>query len=263
MTDVRRDLEGKVAIITGASTGIGAATAKALTEAGALVAVNYSSSRDEADRVVAQIVGDGGQAIAVGADISKEDEVHRLFETTHKEIGPIDIVVSNAGIQKDAEFADMSLDDWNAVIAVNLTGAFLVAREAVRAFMARPLDERRSRGCLIFNSSVHERVPWAGHVNYAASKGGLALLMRSLAQEVAAHKIRVNAVAPGAVRTPINEGDLGENVQDIIPYGRIGAVEDIARAIVWLASDDADYVIGHSLFVDGGMTLYPGFKENG
>jgi glucose 1-dehydrogenase len=178
--------------------------------------------------------------------------------------------VSNSGIQKDAAIADMSLDDWNAVIDLNLTGQFLCAREAVRRFRGQPMNGRpaRSAGVIITMSSVHESIPWAGHINYASAKGGVHMFTRTLAQEVAADGIRVNAIAPGAIRTPINK-DAWESDEELskllrlIPYGRIGEPEDVAKAAVWLASDEADYITGTTLYVDGGMSLYPEFRNNG
>lgn len=261
-------LAGQVAVVTGASSGIGRATAIELARAGADVVVNYRSSGDGARDTVRRIEAIGRRALAVQADVSEEAPVAALFERAEAAFGPADIVVSNAGLQKDAPIADMTLDEWRTVIEVNLTGAFLVGREAVRRFRAKGLREQVSRalGKLVFDSSVHQIIPWAGHANYAASKGGLHLLMQSLAQEVAGEKIRVNSVAPGAIATKINADERASGEAEmlkLIPYGRIGDPADIGRTVAWIVSDAADYLTGQTIVVDGGMTLYPGFNGNG
>jgi glucose 1-dehydrogenase len=206
----------------------------------------------------------------VRADVAREDDVRAMFQAMLRAWGTIDILVSNAGLQRDAPVTDMSLDQWNTVIGVNLTGSFLCAREAAREMIRRgPRPEvSRATGKIVFISSVHERIPWAGHVNYAASKGGMMQLTQSLAQELAPHRIRVNAIGPGAIQTPINRPawetpEALQRLLRLIPYGRIGKPEDIGKAAVWLSSDDADYVDGQTLFVDGGMTLYPEFARGG
>jgi len=263
-------LTNHVAIITGASSGIGLGIAEAMANEGAAVVVNYHSHQDSADELVERIRSQGGRGIAVKGDVSQEEDVVRLFDEAASAFGRIDVLVSNSGVQKDAAVADMSLQDWNTVIGINLTGQFLCAREAVRRFRTQHKHDRpaRSAGTIIAMSSVHEIIPWAGHINYASAKGGVRMLTRSLAQEVAVDGIRVNAIAPGAIRTPINKEawDSDEALTKLlrlIPYGRIGEPEDIARAAVWLASDEADYVTGTTLFVDGGMSLYPEFRDNG
>jgi glucose 1-dehydrogenase len=258
------DLKDQVAIVTGASSGLGRAAAIAFAAAGASVAVNYNSSADKAEEVVAEIERAGGRAFAFEADTSEEAAVQALFDETVTRFGAVDIVFANAGLQKDAAFADMTLADWQKVIDVNLTGQFLVAREAVRRFRKQG-DRRVSRaiGKILFNSSVHEVIPWAGHANYAASKGGSGMLMRTLAQEVASERIRVNAVAPGAIATEINADADKSKMLELIPYGRVGDAEDVARAALFLVSDAADYVVGSTLVIDGAMSLYPEFRGNG
>jgi glucose 1-dehydrogenase len=269
-TDSSRPLEGQVALVTGGSSGIGAGVVAALAAGGAAVGVNYVGSPERAAAVVEKVERAGGTAVALQADVSQEVQVKAMFETLLRRFGRLDILVANAGVQHDAAFTDMTLEKWQAVLDVNLTGQFLCAREAVRIFDRQDRDPERSaaRGKIICMSSVHEVIPWAGHVNYAASKGGIMLMMKSLAQEVAARGIRVNGIAPGAIQTEINRSawETPEALQRLlllIPYGRIGQPEDVARAAVWLASDASDYVTGTTLFVDGGMTLYPGFRENG
>lgn len=263
-------LKGQKAIVTGASSGIGEAIARYLALSGAAVAINYHSEAQESQKIVDDIKANNGEAVAIQADVSKEDQVKTMFQQTMEQFGTIDILVNNAGIQKDSAFVDMSLDHWNAVIGVNLTGQFLCAREAAKEFLRRGVQPHIScaAGKIICISSVHEVIPWAGHVNYAASKGGIHMMMQSIAQELAPSKIRVNSIAPGAIKTPINKSawdspQAEAKLLQLIPSKRVGDVEDIAKAAVWLASDDSDYVNGATLFVDGGMTLYPGFTENG
>ena len=263
-------LTGQPALVTGANSGIGKAVALGLAKAGADVVVNYVVDPEGAKAVVDEIVAMGRRAIAIHADVSNEAEVVTMFAQAVATFGTLHIVVSNAGLQRDAAFDEMTLDQWNKVISVNLTGQFLCAREAVREFKRRGLDLAVSMaaGKIICMSSVHQQIPWGGHVNYAASKGGVMLMMKSIAQEMAPQRIRVNAVAPGAIRTPINTAawetpEAYASLMTLVPYNRIGEPDDIAQAVVWLASDAADYVTGTTLFVDGGMTLYPGFSTGG
>ncbi len=262
-------LKDQVALVTGASSGIGYGVAVAMAAAGAAVVINYHSHGEPAEALAEKIKASGGQALAFQADVSSESDVDTLFDAAIKQFGTVDIVVANSGLQKDAKFADMTLADWNAVMNVNLTGQFLTVQRAVREFLRRGQQPNsKALGKIICMSSVHEIIPWAGHVNYASSKGGIQMMMKSIAQEVAPHKIRVNSIAPGAIQTPINKSawDTPEKLNELlklVPYGRIGESEDIGNAAVWLASDASDYVIGTTLFVDGGMTLYPGFADNG
>ena len=263
-------LQDRVALVTGSSSGIGSAVATCMAAAGAKVVVNYARSSKGADAVVAEIKANGGEAIAIQADVSQEDQVKSMFQQIFDTYETIDILVNNAGLQKDAAFVDMTLDDWNKVINVNLTGQFLCAREAVKEFMRRGVVPEKSdvAGSIICMSSVHEVIPWAGHCNYAASKGGVMLLMKSMAQELAPYKIRVNSIAPGAIKTPINRNawetpEAHAELLKLIPYDRVGIPEDIGKAAVWLASDESEYIQGTTIFVDGGMTLYPGFATGG
>ncbi len=263
-------LKGQSVLVTGANSGIGLAVAVAMGNDGANVVVNYITHPEVAEEVVQTIKKNGGDAIALRADVSKEDEVVNMFQQMFEHYGTIDILVNNAGLQKDAAFENMTLADWQLVINVNLTGQFLCAREAVKEFLRRGVVAERSAaaGKIICMSSVHEVIPWAGHVNYAASKGGIKLMMESMAQELAPKKIRINSIAPGAIQTPINRPawetpEALQKLLTLIPYKRVGRPEDIGKVAVWLASDEADYITGTTIFVDGGMLLYPGFSTNG
>lgn len=265
-----KPLAGQRALVTGASSGIGAAIARSLALAGAQVAVNYAGGVERAQQVVQEIQAQGGEAIALQANVGEESEVQRMFDQFFARWGSIDILVNNAGLQRDAPLVDMTLADWEQVMRTNLTGQFLCTRAAVREFLRRGIVPELScaMGKVICVSSVHDVIPWAGHVNYAASKGGLLLFMKSVAQEVAHLKIRVNGISPGAIRTPINRAawetpEAEQALLKLIPYKRIGEPVDIGHAAVWLASDASDYITGTTLYVDGGMTLYPGFEEGG
>lgn len=269
-TPVSLRLANQVALVTGASSGIGLAVAKALAANGAAVVVNYVGHVEAAQAVVTAIEAAGGKALAIKADVSKEDEVQAMFRQTIEHFGTVHIVVANAGIQVDAPFVDMTLAQWQKVIDVNLTGQFLCLREGAREFLRRGVQPEVSKaaGKIICMSSVHEAIPWGGHVNYAASKGGLIQLMKSVAQELAAAKIRVNSIAPGAIKTPINRPawetpEAEAALLTLIPYNRVGDPEDIGHLAAWLASDEADYITGQTIFMDGGMTLYEGFATNG
>lgn len=268
--DIEQVLAGQKALVTGGNSGIGKGVAIALAKAGADVAINYVSHPEAAEEVAHTIESFGRKALPVKADVSNEGEVQDMYKTMFKEMGTIDILINNAGMQKDAPFAEMTIDQWQMVLNVNLTGQFLCAREAVREFLRRGVvpDVSCAAGKIVCMSSVHEVIPWASHANYAASKGGIMLMMKSIAQEHACNKIRINSIGPGAIKTPINKDawetkEAYDSLMTLIPYKRIGQPEDIGRAAVWIASDNADYVNGTTLFVDGGMTLYPGFTTNG
>lgn len=265
-----KKLAGQTALVTGASSGIGEGVAIALGEAGANVIVNYGSNQASANAVVEKIKSFGSNAIAIQADVSKEEQVQAMFQQTIETFGTVDILVNNAGLQQDAKFDEMTLNQWQKVIDINLTGQFLCAREAIREFLRRgPVPERSlATGKIICMSSVHELIPWAGHVNYAASKGAIKMLMQSLAQEYGDRKIRVNSICPGAIQTPINRAawetpEALNSLMSLIPYNRIGQPSDIGKLAVFLASDDSDYITGSSMFIDGGMTVFEGFATGG
>jgi glucose 1-dehydrogenase len=264
---IHRVLVGQKALLTGASKGLGQAMAIAFAQAGADVLVNYSTDEQGARQTAAIIEQHGGKAVIFKANVSREEEVKAMFDCMLQSFGRLDICVPNAAIQLNANVDEMTLEQWQTVIDVNLTGMFLCAREAIRAFKRQGIDRSVSYACgkLIFMSSVHDIIPWAGHANYAAAKGGLMLFMKSLAQEVSHLRIRVNAISPGAIRTPMNVEKLTtpevfeSTLLKLIPAKRIGEPGDIGRVAVWLASDESDYVYGTTIYIDGGMTLYPGF----
>jgi glucose 1-dehydrogenase len=262
-------LAGQTAIVTGSGGGLGKAIALKLASAGANIVVNYHSGKEKAEAVVKEIEAGGGKAIAVGADVGDEAAVKKMFEQCIATFGYLDILVNNSGIQRDKAFHEMTLDEWNQVINTNLTGQFLCAREAVNIFLKQGMrNVSKALGKIICISSVHDIIPWGGHANYAASKGGVMLLMKTLAQELAPKKIRVNSISPGAIKTSINKAaweteEALEKLLKLIPYGRIGLPEDVAKQALWLASDESDYVTGATHYIDGGMTLYPGFADNG
>jgi len=267
---MEQPLRGQKALVTGASSGIGEGIARALGAAGAAVVVNYAGNAAGAARVVADLNAGGAEALAIRADVAREADVEAMFAEMLAAWGRIDILVNNSGVQRDAALTEMTLEQWTTVLGVNLTGMFLCTRAAARAMIGQGPAPALSRatGKILCISSVHEVIPWAGHVNYAASKGGVKLFMQSVAQELAPHRIRVNSIAPGAIQTPINRAAWEtphalQSLLTLIPYGRIGVPEDIGQAAVWLASDAADYVHGQTIFVDGGMTLYPEFARGG
>jgi len=263
-------LKGQAALVTGADSGIGKGVAIALANAGASVIINHVDAHEVAEETVGEITALGGTAYAIHADISKEDDVKAMFAEMYQQYGTIDILINNAGLQRDSSLVNMTLDQWNMVLGINLTGQFLCSREAAKEFIRRGVVEGRSRaaGKIICMSSVHEVIPWAGHVNYATSKGGVSMFMKTIAQELAPHKIRVVGIGPGAIQTPINTSawntpEALAKLLTLIPYNRIGEPDDIGKLATWLVSDEADYITGTTIFMDGGMTLYPGFADNG
>jgi glucose 1-dehydrogenase len=265
-----KPLKNQTALVTGANSGIGEAVARHLAAAGANTVVNYVVAPEAAQAIVDDIKANGGEAIALQADVSNEAQVQAMYQQLIAKYGTIDILVNNAGLQRDSAFHNMTLDQWNFVIGINLTGQFLCAREAIREFLRRGPrpDVSSALGKIICMSSVHEVIPWGGHANYAASKGGIYMMMKSLAQEYGPKKIRVNSIGPGAIKTPINRPawetpEAEAKLLTLIPYQRVGETPDIGRAAVWLASDESDYVHGITMFVDGGMTCYPGFATGG
>lgn len=260
------------AIITGSSNGIGKAIAIAIAKEGANILINYHSDKEGAEEVAHSIskLEESGKTLVCKGDVSKEKDVLSMFEQVNKNFGPVDICVANAGIQVDAALHEMTLEQWSKVIDVNLTGQFLCARSALREFLKNGVREgvSRSAGKIIHVSSVHEVIPWAGHANYAASKGGLAMLMQSICQGYGPYKIRCNNIAPGAIKTDINrevwsDPEKLEKVKLLIPYKEMGEAEEIGSVACWLASDESEYINGTTIFVDGGMTCYPGFTTNG
>lgn len=262
-------MKGQFALVTGGSTGIGEGCVRHLAAAGAAVAINYIVQPEVAQKVAEDINGAGGRAILVQADVSNEESVLAMFESVKKEFGTLDILVSNAGIQKDSAFKDMTVAQWDAVLNVNLKGAFLTCRSAVREFLSRERSEvSKARGKLILISSVHQYIPWAGHANYAASKGGMMLFMQSLAQELSSQAIRVNAICPGAIATNINRPawstpQAEQDLLKLIPYNRVGVPDDIGRTAVFLSCDASDYIVGASIVVDGGMCTFESFSTGG
>ncbi|UII80322.1 SDR family oxidoreductase [Flagellimonas sp. CMM7] len=265
-------LAGQTAIVTGANSGIGEAVAMALGKDGANVVINYISNPEAAEELAQKLSNDSicGEAIAIKADVSKEDQVEHMFKQTIDHFGTVDICVPNAGLQRDYALHEMPLKEWQFVLDVNLTGQFLCSRAAIQEFLRRGMRPEISAalGKIIHMSSVHEVIPWAGHANYAATKGAIIMLMKSIAQEYGPQKVRANSIAPGAIQTPINREawetpEALNKLNELIPYKRIGKPSDIGAAAAWLASDESDYVNGTTIFVDGAMTCYPGFTTNG
>lgn len=254
------DLKGKVVAVTGGATGLGKAMCLRFAEEGAKVVVNYYNDKQPIDEVIDELKKQGGEAVKIQGDVSKEEDVKSIVQTAVDTFGTLDIMVNNAGIENEVPSDELSLKDWNRVIATNLTGAFLGSREAIHYML-----EHNIKGSVINMSSVHEVIPWPHFVHYAASKGGIKLMTETLALEYAPKGIRVNNIAPGAMNTPINaekfsDPELKKGVIELIPMGYIGKPEEVAACAVWLASSQASYVTGLTLFCDGGMTQYPGFQ---
>ncbi|CAN5336805.1 SDR family oxidoreductase [soil metagenome] len=256
-------LDGKRALVTGGSSGIGAAIVHALADAGAKVAVNYVSHPDAAEGIVRAIREAGGEAVALHADVSDPTAVAQMFQELDAAWGGIDILINNAGIDgKPSPSWEADLPAWRKVIEVNLYGAFYCSREALKRMTAQ------KGGVILSTTSVHEEIAWSGFSAYAASKAAVSMLMKTLAQEAAPFGIRVLSVAPGAIRTPINQNVWSdpEGMKDLltkIPLGRIGEPEEVAQMVVILVSDAASYITGRTVFVDGGMTDYPAFAHGG
>lgn len=262
-------LEGKNALITGAATGIGNAIVIRFAQEGANVAINYLKHEEKAGETL-ETVQDmcqsvrkyGCRDLAVQADVSKEDDVIRMFQQILKEWGRVDIVVNNAGIEQSSPGHMTGMEEFDKTIAVNLRGAFLCAREAIKHFLSR-----EGEGVILNNSSVHEIVPKPKYVSYAVSKSGMRNLTKTLALEYAGKGIRVNAVGPGAIITPMNKAwiDNPERKADVekhIPMGRAGMPEEIAAVFAFLASDEASYITGQTIFACGGLTLYSEYRED-
>jgi glucose 1-dehydrogenase len=261
-------LNQQVAIVTGGATGIGEAIVRKLAAAGAAVAINHLPPQDVGP-LIKDIEQAGGRAIAAPADVADPASIANMLAKTVEAFGRLDIMVANAGVQGDANSLEMTLESWNRVIKVDLSGQFLCAQAAARQFLkqeASPVS--RAAGKIVCMLSVHCRIPWMGHVNYAAAKAGAEMMMETLAQEWGGSHIRVVGVAPGAIKTAINQSVWSDpatyrNLMKLIPYQRIGEADDVAKTVTWLVSDDADYITGSTIYVDGGMMLYPGFMGNG
>jgi glucose 1-dehydrogenase len=259
-------LIGKNVLITGGSSGIGEAIAIRFAQEGANVAINYHSGADRAEAVRAKVheacmaVRNSGKDLTIQADVSNEEQVKQMFVRVLEALGSIDVLVNNSGIQKPAPSHELEMADFDRILGVNLRGAFLCAREAIRHFLARG-----GGGAIVNNSSVHEIIPKPKYAPYSISKGGLENLTKTLALEYAGQGIRVNAVGPGAIITPINNAWIDNpkaraEVESHIPMGRAGTAEEIAGVFAFLASDDASYITGQTIFACGGLTLYPEFR---
>ncbi|MGY0401899.1 glucose-1-dehydrogenase [Carnobacterium jeotgali] len=255
------DLKGKVAVVTGGSKGIGNAIARRLSEEKMKVVINYHSDKKGAEETVADLKKIGGEAVAVQADVSSEEGIQALLDAAVSNFGELDLWINNAGMENQVPTHELTLDDWNKVIDVNLTGVFLGSKAALNHFL-----EHDKKGNIINLSSVHERIPWPTFAHYSASKAGVKGFNETIALEYAHKGIRVNSIAPGAINTPINAEKFEDEKQKaatlkMIPLDYIGKPEEVAAAATWLASDESSYVTGITLFVDGGMSLYPSFEK--
>lgn len=255
-----KDLENKVVVITGAATGLGKAMAERFGKEKACVVLNYHSEDSDYKEIIQTIEAAGGKAAAIQGDVTKEEDVKKLLEYAVEKFGTIDVMINNAGIENEVPSEKLTLEDWQKVIDVNLTGMFLASRDAISYML-----EHNIKGNVINMSSVHDRIPWPHFVHYAASKGGVKMMTETLALEYAPKGIRVNNISPGAIDTPINaekfnDPQATQEVIDLIPMGYIGKPEQIAACAVWLASEESSYVTGMTLYADGGMTKYPGFQ---
>jgi glucose 1-dehydrogenase len=254
--------KARIALVTGGSSGIGAAICLRLASEGTFVYVNYRANVPEANRLVRKIKANGGHAVAVQANVTSEAQVEAMFRQVKEEHGRLDIMVNNAGVERPGPFLKMKLSDWDLVLNTNLRGTFICGQAAAR------IMAKKKQGVIINISSVHEKIPWGGYAHYCASKGGLGMLTKTMALELAAHGIRVNNIAPGAISTPINNSwihnkALKKIVLEKIPDNRLGTPEEVAGAAAYLVSDEARYITGTTLYIDGGMTLYSSFLKQG
>ncbi|KRM93708.1 glucose-1-dehydrogenase [Lentilactobacillus senioris DSM 24302 = JCM 17472] len=255
------DLKEKVAVVTGGSKGIGSAIAKRFGQEKMKVVINYNSDQAGAQKAADEVIEAGGNAIIVQADVATEQGVQELLTAAINNYGDLDVWVNNAGLEIKSPTHELSLEDWNKVIAVDQTGVFLGSKTALAYF-----KKQQKKGNIINLSSVHERIPWPTFASYAAAKGGVKLFTQTIAMEYAKDGIRVNAIGPGAINTPINAEKFADKAQydqtvNMVPMDRIGDPEEVAAGAAWLASNESSYVTGITLFIDGGMTLYPAFKD--